>query len=468
MAKSAVSKGPSGLSHNREAGEGSVLRDLHKVQVAVPDQYFFANIYRGEGGQKDPKKKKQSKRGLFGGKKKTHLDLAYARELIKSFHNSFLANKEAAEEGGKVSDSIMSVAKMNEFRGEIREAAITSDDDPNYLALDSIIRYIDMKNSGIMKDKQLILQDCLRKIGEALRAEGGLSMFHTTWFLSIYKDYLASFRMFRKGELTGARQSGSAEAQAIARDLAKKQFEIPHYLLLVDKKTWEVRQITQYALSGGIKRSIHGQKGCTKQDMQRIFHERFGPEGSGAVKAGEVNEVNIIMAYALLFSKIPMMYELVEYIKSAIPNLNVETTLLKEKINIGQKLCLLEVATGTYQGDGSKDSQKKSFEQALGVHNYCVNVIKNNRLDKLPLKSEIYAHPFLKQAAVLISYKQVFKADKKAFEELLNKSLEHIHVIKASAASGNPGLYKIAGHIDVYERNLEAIIKRVNRDDPED
>jgi len=380
-----------------------------------------------------------------------------------------MANKEAADEGKTATGSgIMSVAKMNEFRGQIRTAAEDKDADVNYLALDSIIRYIDIKNSGVITDKQVILQDCLRKAGEALQADGGLSMFHTTWFLSIYKDYLSSFRMFRKGEMASVSQSGSGEARAIAKELSKKQFEIPHYLLLVDQKTWEFRQITQYSLSEGIKRSIHGQKGCNKQDIQRIFHERFGQEGSGSVAAGEVNEINIIMAYALLFAKIPKMYELVEFIKNAIPNLNIDTTLHKQKITIAQKICLLDIASGAYQGDGSKDFDKKIFELALSVYNYCTAVISENGLDRRPFKSEIYAHPFLKQAGLLITYKRVFKKNKKEYEELLNKSTGYINIVKAAAAGGNPALSKIASHLTVYERNIETILKRIDRDDPED
>ena len=467
MAKSAVSRGPSGISHNKKPRESGVLRDLHKVQVAIPDKYFFANLYRGEGGKK--KKAKEAKRSFFGGKKKAILDLAYARELIKAFHNSFLANKEAVEDGRITTASgIMSVAKMNEFRGEVREAAHDDPSDSNYQALDAIIRYIDIKNSGILKDKQVILQDCVKKVGEALQQEGGLSMFHTTWFLSIYKDYLSSFRMFRKGELASARQSTSSEAKAIARELTKKQFEIPHYLILVDQKTWEVRQITQYSLSEGIKRSIHGQKGCTKTDIQRIFHERFAPGGKFSVEPGQVNEVNIIMAYALLFAKVPMMYELVEYIKSAIPNLNVDTTLHKQKIAIAQRICLLDIASGAYQGDGSRDFFTKQFDLALSVHNYCASVIQENRLETIPFKSEIYAHPFLKQAGLLITYKKVFQTNKKVYKELLNKSLDKVHTVKASAAGGNPGLQKIASHLEVYEKNIETILKRVDRDNPEE
>ncbi|MCP4749888.1 MAG: hypothetical protein GY866_03255 [Proteobacteria bacterium] len=67
--------------------------------------------------------------------------------------------------------------------------------------MEAIVKFIDLKNSGIVKDKQLIQQECLRRIGEALHEDGGLSMFHATWFITVYRDYLTGFRMFRTGEV---------------------------------------------------------------------------------------------------------------------------------------------------------------------------------------------------------------------------------------------------------------------------
>ncbi|MFH2131408.1 MAG: hypothetical protein ABIK68_13615, partial [bacterium] len=74
--------------------ESSIMRQLHRIQRAVPDRDFFMHTYRRKGKDADKKKKG----GLFSGgsflgrKKKPKFDLIKAREKIKAFHNSFLAN----------------------------------------------------------------------------------------------------------------------------------------------------------------------------------------------------------------------------------------------------------------------------------------------------------------------------------------------------------------------------------------
>lgn len=438
------------------------MRSLHRVQRSVPDRDFFMHTYR----RKDKNAaKKKGKGGLFSGlsrKKKPKFDLIKAREKIKAFNNAFLANVARQDsDRDPTAAEAMSISEMNAFRQSIRETAEMDDADVNYKALDGVIKFIDLKNSAVTTGKQAMLLDSLRKIGSALIEDGGLSMFHTTWFLSAYREYLARYKMFPKSELEQVQSQGDNEAQTIAKRLLRKQFEIPHYINLVDDKVFEVKQINQYSRDILVKMSRHGQVGCTAHDIKEIFRERIKEGPIPSSSKGKLNETNIIMAYALFFARIPMMDQLVENIRNAIPNMNIETALYKQKIVIAQKITLLEIARALHVDDGSKNFEKKLILLANSVFNYCVKVIKENRLESTPLKNDIYIHPLLKQAVVAVTYKNIFRRNKDSYLKLLETSKGLLEPVKACSSSGHKALQKFANHAEVYSRNIDSIIKQV-------
>jgi len=446
------------------ANDSDILRSLRDIQRSVPDRDFF--VHNKLLGEVDKDKKKKS--GLFsgtsflGGKKRGRIDIEHAREQVKAFHNSFLAVRRTGGDDGKNTGDpgTMTIAAMNEYRSKIREAAETEDADASHLALDAIVKFIDLKNSGMMADKQPILQDCLKKIGYVLHTDGGISLFHTTWFLTIYREYLGRFKMFPRGEYAQAQREGSAEAQAIAKRLHHKQFEIPHYLQLVDEKAREVRLLIQYSNEEAVKRSPHGQRGCTWEEMKRIFHERCQNENPSA-KPNQLNEVSLLIGYALLFARIPMLTQVVELMRNLIPAVNLEGILYRQKIVIAQKINLLEIARGMYQNDGSAEYQKKLFLLAESVYKYCVRVIADNNLERIQTKSEIYAHPILKQAVILITYKNIFRTQLEAYVGALKKSKELLQTVKSCANSGQKALQQLAENAAVYDKNLDNILLQV-------
>ncbi len=440
--------------------EGGMLRSLHDIQRSIPDKDFFTTrqrlIKKGE-----PQKKK-AKDGLFGSsflasKKKAKIDIELAREQVKSFHNSFQVRNRSVNNEKTSEPGMMSIAAMKEFRMSIREAVASEDANFHHHALEAIVKYIDLKNSGIVKDKQEVLLDCLAKVGQALHEDGGLSMFHTTWFLSIYREYLIRFKIFQRGEYDKAIRYGSKEAKIIAKKLNRKQFEIPHYFQLIDEKKFEVKQIMHYSKDGNVKRSKHGQRGCSRQDIREIFLEKCRGDGARTPNTSTLNEVNIIMSYALLFAKIPMLNQVVDSIKSIIPNLNLETGLYKQKITLAQKINLLDIARGVYRNDGSDEYSQKLYLLALSVYQYCTGVIVEKGLNKIPLKNEIYVHPLLKQAALLINYKDIFKRNKEGYLKLFEKSAGYLNSVKACSINPEKSMKKLAEHAEIYERSIESI-----------
>lgn len=443
------------------------MRQLHRIQRTVPDRDFFMHTYRRKDKDADKKKKKG---GLFSGgpflgrKKKPKFDLIKAREKIKAFHNSFLANVNRKDRTNLPGGDTMSISEMNSFRLKIRESAMVEDADVNYLALDGIIKFIDMKNSALTTGKQNIILDSLRKIGEALLADGGLSMFHTTWFLSTYKEYLLRFKMFPRSELEKIQKEGNNEAKVIAQRLVRKQFEIPHYLHLVDENLYEVRQINQYSKDILVKMSRHGQAGCTAEDIKKAFIEKFKDESAPSSK-GKVNEVSIIMAYAMLFARIPMMDQLVENIRNAIPNVRPEGMLYKQKIVIAQKITLLEIARALHRNDGSENFTKKLNLLAHSVFRHCIDVIQENQLDRIPLKTDIYIHPLLKQAVIAITYKNIFRRNQDSYLKLLETSKKYLDFVKPCASSGHQTIRNLAGHAEVYSRNIDTISRQIKTED---
>ncbi len=448
-------------------GTVGVLRDLRQIQLSVPDKYFFVNKYRKK---ESTGKKKEGLGHFFGmskgsGEKSPKLDINKAVEQVKSFHNSFQV-KVRSGSVKKISDSgLMNVSEMNSFRREIKDAASAKDADTRWGALDAIVTFIDLKNSGIVKEKRSIQQDCLRKIGEAIHGEGGLSMFNTTWFLTIYKDYLSGFKMFRKGEVDNISRQGDTEAKNILKKLQRKQFEVPVYMQLVEDKQPDVKLLLKYSKFGSVKSSKHGQRGCTSQDIRKIFNDKFKLAEGEPAKTGGISEVNIIMSYALFFARIPMMYEVVETIKSAIPKISTETKLYQQKITIAQKSVLLDLASALYQGDGAKKSSGKLYQLAKSVYRYCLDVISDHRLNNKRLESSVYAYPLMKQAALLIIHQKIFSEQKDAYLDMLKQAIEFLEPVVQYSQSGDQGLIKIAGFAQIYQNKLENIERLVRSPD---
>jgi len=446
-------------------GTVGVLRDLRQIQLSVPDKYFFVNKYR----KKESAGKKKDGKGLFSRiskgsvEKSPKLDINQAVEQVKSFHNSFQVKSGGVQKTSEA--GVMNVSAMNAFRKEIKDAASVTDADVRWIALDAIVTFIDLKNSGLGKEKRLIQQDCLRKIGEALHRDGGLSMFNTTWFLTIYKDYLSGFKMFRTGELENINRQGDQEAKNILKKLQRKQFEIPVYMQLVDSKQPDIKLLLKYSKFGSVKNSKHGQRGCTSQDIKRIFTDQFKVAEGEPAKTGGFSEVNIIMSYVMFLARIPMMYEVVETIKSAIPKISIETKLYQQKITITQKSVLLDLASALYQGDKAKESSRKLYLMAKSVYKYCLGVISDHRLNNKKLLSTVFTYPLMKQAALLIIHQKIFSKEKDAYLDMLKQAVEFLEPVRQCSSSGDQGLIKIAGYAEIYQKKLEMIEHQVRTPD---
>jgi hypothetical protein len=452
--------------------DSELLRQLHKVQISIPDKDFFAH-HQGEI-KSENKKRKKVRTGILSGasflgpKKATRLEIEIAREKIKSFNNSFKVRRPRKSPDEDTEPGIMSIQEMNEFRNSIKESSDSEEVGYSFRALEAIVKFIDLKNSGIITNKQDILLDCLKKLGLVLSENGGLSMFHATWFYSIYKEYLGHFRMFRQGEFEKTASTGSKETKEIAKKLLQKQYELPQYLQLIDNAKRDIKQLLRYSKDPYVKRSIHGQRGCSIEHIKKTFHEKIKADQGKSSDQTYLNEVNIFMSYALFFTRFPMMHHLVETLARSIPNLNTETTLYKEKIMISLNLIQLDLMRGIARNDGSDQYGKRLFEMAYSIYKRCTNLITDNRLTKDNLFTEIHAFPFLKQAIILITYKQLFGQNRGTFLKMIENSREILEKLKEAASGPYKHLGKAREFVAIYERNLDSIVEQIKIDTPKE
>ena len=451
------------MNNDTVYGETKLLRDLRYIQISVPDRSFFANL-QIEMKTKDKRRKKKGRlfsgASIFSGKKL--LTVKTAREQITAFSSSFQNGSLTKSKRKSHDTSIMSIQEMADFRVKIKIMAEAEEKSYAFRAVEAIVKFIDLQNSGVVAHRQAVLLDCLKHLGLALLEDGGLSMFHTTWFLSVYRQYLRHYRMFRNGEYNRAVKCSNKEAQTIAANLFRKQYEIPLYRELINEGNPLIKQMTRYSQDSYVVRSVHGQKGCTLQYIQKIFQAKAKAERGRIVDQNYLNEINLIMSYALLFSQIPMMYQLVEKIIKAIPNMNTETTLYKEKIVIAQKLMQLDIMNGISKNDGSELYYKKLNEYAYGVYKHCTNLISDNRMSEETLTSDIHTFPFIKQATILITYRRIFFHGKKSYLQMLENTIAHLQVLNNAAQGKQKHLMKFLDYINMYERALNAIISYVN------
>ncbi len=446
--------------------DSDILRQLHKIQKLVPDKDFFSN--QQTEIEADLKKRRKGKKSrllsgapFIGNKKISKIDIESAREKIKSFNNSFKGKKRRIDPSEIADLGMMSIQDMKDFREQIKEAAEAEEHSHMFRALEGIIKFIDLKNSGIITGRQDVLFDCIKKVALVLMENGGLSMFHATWFHSIYREYIRSFRVFRGSEYETASASGSKEIKEIAKHLYAKQYEFPQYLQLIDDEKRDIKQLIRYSRDPYIKRSIHGQKGCTFNHIKKIFHEKVKADQSKSGDRSYINEINIIVSYANFFSRFPMMHPLVEKIVQTIPNLNTETTLYKEKIMITLNLVQLDLMRGVSQYDGSDTGNKRLFDATYAVFKRCTNMIRDNRLNESNLFGDIHAFPFLKQAMVLITHKQTLSRDKRFFLKMIENSQQILGVLKEAAKGPQRHLMKTIELLEIYERNLDSILDHI-------
>lgn len=442
-----------------------LLRKLQKIEESIPDRNFFSNA---KGNIKDDDEfSKKSKIKLFPNlalrknKKNAKIDIEIAREKIKSFNNSFKYNSKKKQLNTPVEFGLMGIQEMNEFRSAIKESAETESDSYTFRALEGIVKYIDLKNSGVTVGKQEVLFDCLKKLAMVLMENGGLSMFHATWFYSIYKEFIANFQIFQSGELDQATRVSNSEVRKIAQKLVQKQYEVPQYQQLINMNSRDIRQLLRYSKDPYVKRSVHGQRGCTFEHIRKVFQDKSNPGGARTSNQNYLNEINIIMSYALFFTRFPIMHPLVEKIARSIPNLSTETSLYKEKIMISLNLVQLDLNRGIAMSEGSDGYEKKIFEMAYAIYTKCKQSITDNRLDPITLSSDIQAFPFLKQAAILISQKKTFLKNLKTFSKMVENSKGILGRLKESAQNGNRYLSRAYHLVEAYDHNLSAIAEQI-------
>lgn len=429
--------------------ESDILRALRTVQYGVPDREF---LWIQPGLQQNSKKRNQKNQ-----KQLDKINIVGLREQVKTFYESFKGGDRKAGDEKKVRKDLMSITEMNEFRARIAGYAGKNNADPNVLALDGIIKYIDLKNSGLSQGKQKALQNSLYKIGHALSIDGGLSIFHITWFLSVYDDYLSHYTMFPDREYKDAMAFGSAEARKIAKDLFNKQHEIVQYSKLIASDKTEVKQINKISLDNQLKLSTHYHHGCDYGNVKNIFIKCFRSKQGESHNRKTMSEVTLIMVYALLFARIPMLYKLVDNIVKAIPNIGIDTDLCKQKIRIACQFNNFTLVRAVNIHSKSKSVLERLFSKGESLFDFCFDVIRENNLERTQLMNEYYYHPFLKQAVILITFKDVFMLNKEKYRKMIAKSIELLKPVKEGKNSLVPGLTKLAGFALYYERHLESI-----------
>ena len=146
-----------------------VLRLLKNIQFSIPDKDFL---------DQRPKAGAIAKRKKTNPKLLEKFNINQAREDIRTFHESFLGGMRKEGDLKTKKLGLMSITDMKDFRQKVKEFSSREDTDPQIQAIEGIVNFIDLKNSGVIQKRQAILQDCLAKVGEVFAVDGCLSLFH--------------------------------------------------------------------------------------------------------------------------------------------------------------------------------------------------------------------------------------------------------------------------------------------------
>ncbi len=434
------------------------MEKLKDVQCSVPDKDFFKAAL-DESKKKKGEQKKRKRGPLFGLLSKREetreKELMKAREKIRNFHNSFAMHNRQGVSSKPKKEDYMSLSELKSYRKRIKKAAAKGSND--YRALDGIVTFIDLRNSGVTTDKQGVIQQCVKKVGRALFDNGGLSLFHVSWLLSIYREYLTVFKVFPKGIETNTLASYDGELVAKIGKLKRREREVAVYRELINKKEPDIKRIDRLSQDPTILSTDHGHRGCTWEQINQYFTS-YVQEAESKASVSNLNDINIVMAYAMVFCRIPMLSPLVASIVRAIPNLNLTMKMYKQKIIISQKANQLWIAKEIYQYENYKEYIEKLLRMAFSTYDYCVKVIEENNLEKARLGSELYAFPFIRQASILIVYKHIFLRNESVYLEALRQSIELLESLMSDIANALGPLVKMYDLIETYKNSTEDII----------
>jgi hypothetical protein len=200
-------------------------------------------------------------------------------------------------------------------------------------ALQAIQIFNDISHSGLDSDKLLTYKKSLLIMTKVLFS-GGTSIFNVTWFIRIYLKYLEVLNCKIQSRCKTASRHSNVKIKNLAKTAYKRQMQILS-LLSAQNRLDGLRQLNMK-----MKNTIFIKKGINQREIASACRAIAENDDNRIISEGKkaIHIIRVTMTLNLLFSKIPILRDLVEDNLSIIPDSTRDFVLQKSMLYSNHQL----------------------------------------------------------------------------------------------------------------------------------
>jgi len=281
-------------------------------------------------------------------------------------------------------------------------------------ALKAIQIFNDLSQSGISQNKVDALYDPLLMMAKALH-NGGISLFNTNWFMTIYLKYLEIMRERLSRAYNYGVHHANTEVRKASERLYLKLLKIPRLMQVRSQLTI----LTQLNLK--LKGLSIATETISAHELKMACEAIAARNPNKTLDTGKpANSVLFVtMTLLSLFSRIPILKEVVKTSLKEIPDLNRDLILQKQMIINSGRIndFLLALASG---------NRELARDIAGTMYNQCVRNV-GFYLENALLQQPYEVDPYLKAAWIVRESRDLFDADTQ--RKRLNQAVEYLNLI---------------------------------------
>ncbi len=299
-------------------------------------------------------------------------------------------------------------------------------------ALNGIQIFNDTSQSGLNERRLDVLEGALVEIAGALHNEG-ISIYNATWFIKVYLKYLELLKERVSREQSGIAGHFNWHIRKMSDDLQQKILLITSLLAVKDKLGGMVMLNTK--LKGSVYIS-----GCITKDEIRQACAAIQQDETKTIGIGKTaNYVILVMVtLGLLFSRIPILRNLVKDILTTMPD--VSKDLILQKSMIRNMISVTEFQLSLAGGD-----PEESRQLADKLFKNCVLLI-TQQMEFGNLTKPHEVDPFLKAAWVAKEANGLFNQTE--YKKILVRSLKLLQRVMENQ-SQIKGSYELARQLQI-------------------
>jgi len=377
------------------------IDELQMLMKRIPDtpEFLGSNVLYPE----------KTNRSLLGPKK--HPNITELREEV----NRFAEQKELTNPRKKIKRLIKKFPYFSDLR-----------------ALNGIQIFNDTSQSGLNERKLDVLEGALVEIAGALHNEG-ISIYNATWFIKVYLKYLEFLKERISREQSGIAGHFNWHIRKMSDDLQQKLLLITSLLAVKDKLGGMVMLNTK------LKGSVYISGCITKEEIRQACAAIQSDETKTIGIGKTANYVILVMiTLGLLFSRIPILRNLVKDMLATMPD--VTKDLILQKSMIRNMISVTEFQLSLAGGD-----PEESRKLADKLFKNCVLLI-NQQMEFGTLTKPHEVDPFLKGAWVAKEANGLFNQTE--YKKMLVRSLKLLQRVMENQ-SQIKGSYELARQLQI-------------------